>query len=77
MLVFWLSEVYALSPRPVRLAYASRGVLHGQHSIKLYTFAYKFISNLYYSDEIASNNPPLYKSLLYRIRTLPQSVLPF
>jgi hypothetical protein len=27
---------------------ASRGVSHRQHSIKLYTFIYKFISNLYY-----------------------------
>jgi hypothetical protein len=45
-----------ISPRPVRCAYASRGVSLRQHSIKLYTFVYKFISNLYYLNKIAFNN---------------------
>jgi hypothetical protein len=46
-----------LSPRPVRHAYASKGVSHRQHSIILYIFAYKIISNLHYLNEIASNSP--------------------
>ena len=34
------------------------------HSIILCTFAYKFISNLHYLDEIASNSPSVIKRRL-------------
>jgi hypothetical protein len=66
-----------VSPRPVRHAYGARGIALGQHSIILCSFAYKFISNPHYSNGIVSSSPPLYKSRLYRMRTLLQSVLPF
>jgi hypothetical protein len=37
----------------------NRGVLHRQHSIKLCTFTYKFISKLHSLSEIASSSHPL------------------
>ena len=41
----------------MRHANASRGISLRQHSIILCTFAYKFISNLHYLNEIASSSP--------------------
>jgi hypothetical protein len=55
---------------------AGEGALGHQAQI-LCIHAYKFISNQYYSNGIASSSPPLYKSRLYRMRTLLQSVLAF
>jgi len=47
------------------------------HSIILYRFAYKFISNLHYLNKIATNTPPLYRLQLYKMRTPLQSVLAY
>ena len=54
----------------------SRGVSLGSHSIKLYTFAYKFISNLHHYYDIVPSTPPPCISLYRRRHNLQLIVLP-
>ena len=54
-----------------------RGVSHRQHSIILCIFAYKFISNLLYLNEIASSSPPLYIMVYHKIHILHSIVLQY
>ena len=64
-----------LSLRPVRHYQRRRWVSHRQHSIKLCTFAYKFISKIHHLNGIASSSPLLYTAAHRKKRTLQLSVL--
>jgi hypothetical protein len=54
---------------------ASRGVSPSFRSIKLYTFAYKFISKIYHLNEIDPSTPPLYRGVYHKRYTYPISAL--
>jgi hypothetical protein len=48
----------------------ARGGSHRHYSIILCIFAYKFINNLPQLNKIASNSPPLYTMVYYKIYIL-------